>query len=60
MLDIENFERKFNTIVSTESFKKLQDMFNNADHVFYFGHGVLPETNPEKIKFVTNLVRDFK
>ncbi len=39
MLDIENFERKFNTIISTESFKKLQDMFNRADHVFYFGHG---------------------
>ena len=40
--------------------KKYLDIFRDRPYVFNLGHGVLPETNPEKIKFVTNLVRDFK
>ena len=40
--------------------KKYLDIFRDQPYVFNLGHGVLPETNPEKIKFVTNLVRDFK
>ena len=39
---------------------KYLDIFRDRPYVFNLGHGVLPETNPEKIKFVTNLVRDFK
>lgn len=38
-LDIENFDKVFERIVYSEEFKKLQDMFNKAEHVFYFGHG---------------------
>ena len=40
--------------------KKYLDIFRNQPYVFNLGHGVLPETNPEKIKFVTNLVRNYK
>ena len=40
--------------------KKYLEIFRDRPYVFNLGHGVLPETNPEKIKFVTNLVRDFK
>ena len=40
--------------------RKYLDIFRNQPYVFNLGHGVLPETNPEKIKFVTNLVRDYK
>ena len=40
--------------------KKYLNIFRDRPYVFNLGHGVLPETNPEKIKFVTNLVRDFK
>ena len=39
MLDIENFDKVFERLVSSKEFKKLQDMFNKAEHVFYFGHG---------------------
>ena len=40
--------------------KKYLKIFRDRPYVFNLGHGVLPETNPEKIKFVTNLVRNFK
>ena len=40
--------------------KKYLDIFRDRPYIFNLGHGVLPETKPEKIKFVTNLVRDFK
>ena len=39
MLELENFEVKYRKIVSTPEFKKVQKMFNDAEHVFYFGHG---------------------
>ena len=48
-----------NEIIEKEV-KKYLDIFRDQPYVFNLGHGVLPETNPEKIKFVTNLVRDYK
>lgn len=39
MLDIENFDNKFKGIVLSPEFKKLKEIFNEATHVFYFGHG---------------------
>ena len=39
MLDIEDFERKCTAIVNTEQFKQLQEVYNKAKYVFYFGHG---------------------
>ena len=40
--------------------KRYLDIFRDRPYVFNLGHGVLPETNPEKIKFVTKLARDYK
>ena len=39
MLDIENIEFKFNSIVNTREFRELQLLYNKAKHVFFFGHG---------------------
>jgi hypothetical protein len=39
MLDIEQFDSKFRGIASSPEFKKLKEIYNNATHVFYFGHG---------------------
>ena len=36
------------------------DIFKNKPYIFNLGHGVLPDTKPETIKLVTNLVRDHK
>ncbi len=33
------------------------NIFSNYPYIFNLGHGVLPETNPETIEFITNLVR---
>jgi hypothetical protein len=39
LLDIENIEEKFFSIVKTKEFQDLQTAYNDADHVFFFGHG---------------------
>ena len=40
--------------------KKYLDIFRDQPYIFNLGHGVLPETKPEVIKFVTSLVREYK
>ena len=39
MLDIENFDQKFTSIINTGEFLKLQKVYNSVKHVFLFGHG---------------------
>ena len=39
MLDIENFDDKFKSIVQTNEFKELQTVYNKSKHIFMFGHG---------------------
>ena len=39
MVDIEDFDKKFKTIVSTKEFAQAKEMFKKAEYVFYFGHG---------------------
>ena len=36
------------------------NIFSEKSYIFNLGHGVLPETKPETIEFVTNLVRNKK
>ena len=43
-----------------EQVKLYLDIFKNKPYIFNLGHGVLPETKPETIELVTNLVRDHK
>ena len=40
--------------------KKYLDIFRDQPYIFNLGHGVLPETKPETIKFVTDIVREHK
>lgn len=39
MLDFENIDQKFVSIVSGESWKKLQNKFNNSNEIYVLGHG---------------------
>lgn len=39
MLDIEDFERKYRAIVNSEQYTQLQEVYNKAKYVFFFGHG---------------------
>jgi hypothetical protein len=39
MLDIEHVESKFESITTSCEFQQLQEIYNKAKHVFYFGHG---------------------
>ena len=39
MVSIENFDNKFRKIGRTKEWKQLQEKFNEAEHIFLFGHG---------------------
>ena len=39
LLDVENIESKFESIVKSKEFTKLQNAYNDCQHVFFFGHG---------------------
>tara|TARA_R100000458_G_C8277769_1_gene253440 strand:+ start:3549 stop:4544 length:996 start_codon:yes stop_codon:yes gene_type:complete len=39
MLNIEQFDSKFKGLASSPEFKQLQKLYNDATHVFFFGHG---------------------
>ena len=36
------------------------DIFKNHPYIFNLGHGVLPQTNPNMVEYLINLVKNFK
>jgi len=36
------------------------EIFRDHPYIFNLGHGVLPETNPDMVKYLVNIVKDFK
>ena len=38
----------------------LFNLFNDHPYIFNLGHGVLPETKPETLEYVINIVREKK
>ena len=36
------------------------EIFRDHPYIFNLGHGVLPETNPDMVKFLVNTVKAFK
>ena len=36
------------------------DIFKNHPYIFNLGHGVLPQTNPDMVEYLTNLVKNVK
>ena len=39
MLDIENFEQKFKSIISSDNWRKVESLFKKAENIFMFGNG---------------------
>tara|TARA_Y100001963_G_C6713726_1_gene415522 strand:- start:37 stop:1038 length:1002 start_codon:yes stop_codon:yes gene_type:complete len=39
MVSIENFDNKFKKLITSEDWKKLQQLYNKSKYVFLFGHG---------------------
>ena len=40
--------------------EKYLKIFKNYPYIFNLGHGLLPETNPEKVKKLVNFIRNYK
>ena len=36
------------------------EIFRDHPYIFNLGHGILPETNPEMVKNLIKIVKDFK
>ena len=51
-------------LMDKEKIKKSTDnylnIFKDYPYIFNLGHGVLPETKPETIKYIIQIVRDKK
>ena len=45
--------------VKRETLKYL-DIFKDHPYIFNLGHGILPETNPEMVKYLVNIVKEYK
>ena len=39
---------------------KYMEIFKDHPYIFNLGHGVLPETNPDMVKYLVNIVKEFK
>jgi len=39
---------------------KFLEIFKDHPYIFNLGHGILPETNPDSVKYLVNLIRDYK
>ena len=39
---------------------KYLEVFKNHPYIFNLGHGILPETNPEMVEYLVNIVKEFK
>ena len=46
-----------NDVIKRETLKILQKYKNYPGYVFNLGHGITPNINPEKIKYLTDLIR---
>ena len=40
--------------------KKYLEIFKDHPYIFNLGHGVLPETNPDMVEYLVNIVKDYK
>ena len=45
-------------ILKKEAFKYL-DIFKDHPYIFNLGHGVLPETKPEMVEYLVNIVKNY-
>ena len=43
-----------------DEISKIIDCFSDRPHIFNLGHGVLPQTNPDMVEYLTNLVKNVK
>ena len=51
-----NKDKKYKKLVET---KKYLDIFKDHPYIFNLGHGVLPETDPNMMDYLVNMVKDY-
>ena len=51
LTDKENIKKKASVYLN---------IFKDHPYIFNLGHGILPETKPEMVDYLVNIVKDFK
>ena len=46
-------------VIKTETYKLLEKFEDFPGYVFNLGHGLTPDICPEKVKYLTELVREY-
>ena len=47
-----------NKDILKKNVKKYKDIFKDHPYIFNLGHGVLPETNPDMVKYLIEFIKD--
>ena len=42
-----------------EETDKYLEIFKNNPYIFNLGHGITPDINPDNVKYLTDIVREF-
>ena len=46
-------------VIKKESYKLLDKFKNFPGYIFNLGHGITPDINPDKVKYLTDIVREY-
>ncbi len=57
--DNEISQEKCDEIIKRETYKILEKFEKYPGYIFNLGHGITPDINPNKIKYLTNIVREY-
>ena len=59
LINVASKKKKRKDIIKVETHKLLEKFKNFPGYIFNLGHGLTPDICPNKVKYLTELVRDY-
>ena len=47
------------SIIKAKAYKLLDAFKNYPGYIFNLGHGITPDINPSKVKYLTDIIREY-